>query len=62
MMVMGCWGAMRTGGGAENWKREWLQEQDRKGKNSSGVGVQEAGTANTKRKGKKPPLLRLLDL
>jgi hypothetical protein len=62
MMVMGCWGAMRTGWGAGNWKQERLQEQRRKGKNSSGARVQEAGTANAKRKGKKLPLLRLSDL
>jgi hypothetical protein len=62
MMVMGCWGAIRTGGGTRNWKQEQLQEQRRKGKNGSGAGVQEAGTANAKCKGKKPPLLRLSDL
>jgi hypothetical protein len=55
MMVMVCWGAIRTGRGTRNWKREWLQEQDREGKNGSGAGVQEAGTANAKRKGKKRP-------
>jgi hypothetical protein len=55
----GLRGAIRTGGGTKNWKREWLREQDRKGKNGSRAGVQEARTANAKCKGKKPPLLRL---
>jgi hypothetical protein len=53
MMVMGCWGAIRTGGGTRNWRQEWLQEQRREGKNGSGARAREPGTANTKCKGKK---------
>jgi hypothetical protein len=50
------------GGGKRNGKQEWLREQRRKGKNGSGGEAREAGMVNAKCKGKKPPLLRLLDL
>jgi hypothetical protein len=53
MITRGCWGAIRTGGGAENRKQEQLQEKRHNGENGSGAGAQEARTANAKRKGKK---------
>jgi hypothetical protein len=62
MTVMGCWGAIRMGGGTRNGKQERLREQRRKGKNGSGAEAREAGMENAKCKVKKPPLFRLSDL
>jgi hypothetical protein len=62
MMVRGSWGAMRAGGGMENWRMEQLQERRREGKNGSGAKEQGVETANAERKGKKLPLPHLSDL
>jgi hypothetical protein len=42
--------------------RNGTQEQRRKGKKGSGAEALEAGMANAKCKGKRPPLLRLSNL
>jgi hypothetical protein len=55
MMVMGCWGAIRTGGGTRNWKQERLQEQRHKGKNGSGLECERQGQQTLSAKVKNRP-------
>jgi hypothetical protein len=50
------------GGKTRNWKQERIQEQRCKSESGMGAEAREARKANAKCKGKKLPLLRLLDL
>jgi hypothetical protein len=58
----GLLGSHTDGRGNKEREARTALERERKGKNGSGAEAQEAGMANAKCKGKKPPLLRLLDL